>query len=346
MPDGGCDTSSPLRARPSSPPPRSRAHRRPMRCYIGRRRVRQWQLRHFLLTKPRVVPHRLPHPRRRLRRPQTRYGSDRTDPVLRLDRCGVGSGRRGEVQGWAVSVGVFRRVHDRVQASWPLSDSFLRRKGAVTLTSSINDVSGLATAFSPAFPSTRLRFVTALHGGLGVSVFTLTTKRRLLRSSCHVAMCTFLFFALGSILLSLASLSTPSWRSLYIISSVPSVIFVIVVVPFIAESPRWHLVHGDVTAAMATMRSIAKTNGKDLPDNVFLALDDRKAAQENKKDAARSTIIDVIRSQVTGPRSPLSSSSTFHSIAYYGLTAECQNLRHGPAHSVDLNAAAEMPPTP
>ncbi|XP_020269501.1 organic cation/carnitine transporter 4-like [Asparagus officinalis] len=241
---------------------------------------------------------------------------------------------------------IFFPPHSLRLASWPLSDSFLRRKGAVTLTSSINDVSGLATAFSPAFPSTRLRFVTALHGGLGVSVFTLTTKRRLLRSSCHVAMCTFLFFALGSILLSLASLSTPSWRSLYIISSVPSVIFVIVVVPFIAESPRWHLVHGDVTAAMATMRSIAKTNGKDLPDNVFLALDDRKAAQENKKDAARSTIIDVIRSQVTGPRSPLSSSSTFHSIAYYGLTAECQNLRHGPAHSVDLNAAAEMPPTP
>lgn len=113
--------------------------------------------------------------------------------------------------------------------------------------------------------------------------------------------------------------------------------------PFIAESPRWHLIHGDVTAAMATMRSIAKTNGKDLPDNILLTLDDCKV-QENKKGIARSTIIDVIRSPVTAPRLAFSVIINFViSIVYYGLTLNVKNLGTDLHISVMLNAAAEMP---
>lgn len=78
-----------------------------------------------------------------------------------------------------------------------LSDSFLGRKGALTLTSSINAVFGLATAFSPSFPFyAALRFVTGLStGGLGVSVFILTTEPVGPSARSPVAMCTFLFFA-------------------------------------------------------------------------------------------------------------------------------------------------------
>lgn len=80
---------------------------------------------------------------------------------------------------------------------------------------------------------------------------------------------TFYFFSSGSDIAYFFQL----WCSLYIASSVSSVLLVVLVLPFLREAPRWCLVRDKVDEAMKFMHEIAISNGKHLPDGILLALD-------------------------------------------------------------------------
>lgn len=224
-----------------------------------------------------------------------------------------------------------------------LSDSFLGRRGTLILTCTMNASFGILTALSPSFPFyAALRFLTGLStGGVGLSAFVLTTEPVGASRRGAVAMSTFYFFSFGTITLAVGAYFLQSWRSLYIASSIPSLLFVVAVLPFVSESPRWRLVHDGAPAAMDIMQSIARTNNKHVPDNVFLALD--CTAQDQKKKSTTS-IVDAVRSPVTRTRLGLSVTINFLlSIAYYGLSLNVKNLSTNLYISVILNAAAEIP---
>ncbi|KAJ7948513.1 Organic cation/carnitine transporter like [Quillaja saponaria] len=237
-----------------------------------------------------------------------------------------------------------------------LSDSFLGRKGSLIVVCILNTIFGCLTALSPDYWSyVLLRFLTGFStGGVGLCAFVLSTEPVGPTKRGAAGMSTFYFFSSGIALLSAIAYIFQTWRVLYIASSLPSLLFLILVLPFITESPRWYLVRGKINDAMKLMSSIAKCNGKHLPEGVVLVLDEAANSgsgydltykgQLEDKDAASGSIIDVLRSPMTRIRLFLAVAINFLcSVVYYGLSLNVVNLETNLYLNVLLNAVAEMP---
>ncbi|XP_057539582.1 organic cation/carnitine transporter 4 isoform X1 [Amaranthus tricolor] len=239
-----------------------------------------------------------------------------------------------------------------------LSDSSLGRKGSLTTICLLNGILGCLTALSPNYlVYTFLRFLSGLGtGGVGMCAFVLATEPIGPSKRGVAGMSTFYFFSTGIALLSGIAYLFPSWRSLYVASSIPSILFVTFIIPFLSESPRWFLVRGKAKDAMKVMRLMAQSNGRILPQDVHLVLDDdanNTNYVENPKDdgspieereAIKGSLRDVLRSPVTRLRLYLAVVINFCcAIVYYGLSLNVVNLDTNLYLNVLLNAVAEMP---
>ncbi|XP_027343098.1 organic cation/carnitine transporter 4-like [Abrus precatorius] len=242
-----------------------------------------------------------------------------------------------------------------------LSDSSLGRKGTLTVVCALNAIFGCLTAFSPNyFIYVLLRLLTGFStGGVGLCAFVLATEPIGPTKRGAAGMSTFYFFSGGIAILSGIAYIFQTWRYLYIASSIPSIFYIILVLPFLSESPRWYLVRGRVSEATKLMSTIASSNGKHLPDGVFLALDEEASEPSNdgsgyditlknqsleNKDAHIGSILDVIRSPVTRVRLVLAVVLNFlGSVVYYGLSLNVMNLETNLYFNVILNSVAEMP---
>nr|CAD1832138.1 unnamed protein product [Ananas comosus var. bracteatus] len=240
-----------------------------------------------------------------------------------------------------------------------LSDSFLGRKGSLLVVCILNTVFGLLTALSPSYWTyVGLRLLTGFStGGVGLCAFVLATEPVGPTKRGPAGMSTFYFFSGGIAVLSGIAYLFPSWRILYVVTSLPSFLFLILILPFISESPRWYLVRRRTDEAMDVMRAIARANGKDIPNDITLKLDDddsreqeesnnlEKGVKEQKTErAAGGSIVDVLRTPMTRLRLILTVAINFLcSIVYYGLSLNVVNLKTNLYLSVLLNAVAEMP---
>ncbi|ONI13019.1 hypothetical protein PRUPE_4G197800 [Prunus persica] len=241
-----------------------------------------------------------------------------------------------------------------------LSDSFLGRKGSLTVVCIMNTIFGCLTAFSPNYwIYVLLRLLTGFStGGVGLCAFVLATEPVGPTKRGTAGMSTFYFFSTGIAILSGIAYIFPQWRELYIASSIPSLLFLLAVLPFVSESPRWYLVRGRITEAMKLMRAIAKSNNKHLPEGVVLALDeeannDSPTTNEedqtykellDSKDAISGSLIDVVKLPMTRMRLFLAVAINFLcSVVYYGLSLNVVNLETNLYINVLLNAVAEMP---
>ncbi|KAF7112161.1 hypothetical protein RHSIM_RhsimUnG0254400 [Rhododendron simsii] len=236
-----------------------------------------------------------------------------------------------------------------------LSDSFLGRKGSLTVVCILNAVFGILTALAPDYWTyALLRLLTGFStGGVGLCAFVLATEPVGPSKRGVAGMSTFYFFSTGIALLSAIAYLFKSWRSLYIATSIPSLLFLFVIVPFVSESPRWFLIRGKPNKALKIMREIAKYNGRSLPDNVMLALDEetkepangeQKKGENEAKQAISGSLIDVVRSRLMRVRLFLSVAINFLcSVVYYGLSLNVVNLGTNLYLNVFLNAVAEMP---
>jgi len=245
-----------------------------------------------------------------------------------------------------------------------LSDSSLGRKGSLTVVCALNTLFGCLTALSPNYwIYALLRLLTGFSsGGVGLTAFVLATEPIGPTKRGMAGMSTFYLFSGGIAVLSGIAYIFQSWRYLYIASSIPSFLYIILVLPFISESPRWYLVRGKVTEAMKLMSAIASSNGKHLPDGVFLALDDEAPSKKTQdsghditlmayknenlenKGALVGSIVDVIRSPITRVRLFLAVALNFlTSVVYYGLSLNVVNLETNLYLNVMLNSVAEMP---
>ncbi|KAL9277784.1 hypothetical protein ACSQ67_024992 [Phaseolus vulgaris] len=245
-----------------------------------------------------------------------------------------------------------------------LSDSSLGRKGSLTVVCALNTLFGCLTALSPNYwIYALLRLLTGFSsGGVGLTAFVLATEPIGPTKRGTAGMSTFYFFSGGIAVLSGIAYIFQSWRYLYIASSIPSFLYIILVLPFISESPRWFLVRGKVSEATKLMSTIASSNGKHLPDGVFLALDDEASSTKTQgsghditlmtyknesmenKDALVGSIVDVIRSPITRVRLFLAVALNFlGSVVYYGLSLNVMNLETNLYLNVILNSVAEMP---
>lgn len=237
-----------------------------------------------------------------------------------------------------------------------LSDSSFGRKGSLAIVCIMNAVLGILTAFSPSYyVYTLLRLLTGFStGGVGLCAFVLATEPIGPTKRGVAGMSTFYFFSGGIALLSGIAYIFQSWRALYIASSIPSILFIIFVIPFLSESPRWCLVRGKTKEAMEIMRKIAQCNGRHLPQGVELVLDDDNQGDDTQdlkdgailepREAIQGSLIDVLKSPVTRMRLILAVLINLCcSIVYYGLSLNVVNLDTNLYLNVLLNAVAEMP---
>ncbi|XP_024959293.1 organic cation/carnitine transporter 4 [Cynara cardunculus var. scolymus] len=233
-----------------------------------------------------------------------------------------------------------------------LSDSKLGRKGSLTVVCILNAFFGLLTSLSPNYLTyTLLRFLTGFStGGVGLCAFVLATEPVGPSSRGMAGMSTFYFFSGGIALLSGIAYIFQTWRSLYVASSIPSLLFVFLILPFISESPRWYLIRGQTDNAMKIMRAIAVTNGRSLPDNVYVSRDeevndnDQKGNEERSREVVTGSVIDALKSPLTRIRLILVVGINFAcSVVYYGLSLNVVNLETNLYVNVLVNAIAEMP---
>lgn len=226
-----------------------------------------------------------------------------------------------------------------------LSDSSLGRKGVLSLVCFGSATLGLLTAMSPNFwVYLTLRFLTGItNGGVGLSSFVLATEPIGPSRRGPVGMSALCFFSFGVAMLSGVAYFANTWRLLYVVTSIPSAFYCLLVVPFLWESPRWYLVKGKLEAAMEVMRSIAATNGKSIPAGVSLALDgDESDATETGESSG--SLVDVFKSPVTrGRMIAMTLIWLACAMVYYGLSLNMGNLGTNLYLSVFLNGIAEIP---
>jgi OCT family organic cation transporter-like MFS transporter 4/5 len=233
-----------------------------------------------------------------------------------------------------------------------LSDSFLGRKGSLQVVCVLNAVFGLLTALSPNYwVYAVLRLLTGFsNGSVGICSFVLATEPIGPSRRGAAGMSTFYFFSGGmAVLAGVAALFQSSWRLLYIVTSLPSLVFALAVMPFLPESPRWYLVRRRPDDAMRVLRAIAATNGRHIPDNVALKIDDEgedtdTAGRKVEVSASSGTVLDAFVSRATRVRLVLLVIIYFLcSVVYYGLSLNVVNLKTNIYISVLVNSLAEMP---
>ncbi len=136
-------------------------------------------------------------------------------------------------------------------------------------------ISGLITAAAPNYWAyVIMRGVTGLStGGVGLSSFVLATEPVGPSRRGQMGMSAFYFFSLGVMALPVFAFYTGSWRLLYVVTSIPAVIYCAIILPFVCESPRWYLIQGRLEEAMAVLRNFATLNGKSVPSWVSLTTD-------------------------------------------------------------------------
>uniref|UniRef100_J3M1P9 H(+)/Pi cotransporter n=2 Tax=Oryza brachyantha TaxID=4533 RepID=J3M1P9_ORYBR len=235
-----------------------------------------------------------------------------------------------------------------------LSDSFLGRKGSLQVVCVLNGVFGVLTAFAPNYWAyAALRLLTGFSAGsVGLCSFVLATEPVGPSRRGAAGMSTFYFFSGGIAALSgIAALFPSSWRALYVVTSIPSLVFVVAVLPFVSESPRWYLVRRRAGDALRVVRAIASCNGRSIPVDVTLKLDDEGdddagggGKEVDSSASASGSIIDVFRSRTTRFRLVLSVViNLLASVVYYGLSLNVVNLKTNLYISVLVNSLAEMP---
>lgn len=234
-----------------------------------------------------------------------------------------------------------------------LSDSKLGRKGSLLVVCILNAIFGCLTSLSPNYwIYALLRLLTGFAtGGVGLCAFVLATEPVGPSKRGYAGMSTFYFFSGGIAILSGVAYIFRSWRQLYVATSIPSVLFLVLVLPFVSESPRWCLIRGKTDRAMKIMREIAESNGRSLPEGVMLAVDeeangpaDKSLKETETEEAMTGSIVDVLRSPLTRIRLFLAVTINFFcSIVYYGLSLNVVNLGTNLYLNVFLNSVSEMP---
>ncbi|KAL4030216.1 hypothetical protein IC575_008452 [Cucumis melo] len=224
-----------------------------------------------------------------------------------------------------------------------LSDSSFGRKRSLILVCILNTVFGCLTALSPSYwIYVLLRLLTGVStAGNALCAFVLSTEPIGPTRRGTAAMSSCYFFSGGIALLSGIAYIFQSWRKLYIVSSIPSLVYLIVVVPFLSESPRWFLVRGKLEETMKTLTTIAHSNNKHIPKGVVLTLDTKNNQTTDNKN---NNIIDIMHSPTARTRLIGGVGVNFmNAVVYYGLSLNVVNLKTNLYINVLLNAAAEMP---
>ncbi|ERN14918.1 hypothetical protein AMTR_s00032p00186620, partial [Amborella trichopoda] len=205
-------------------------------------------------------------------------------------------------------------------------------------------LAGLFTSLSPnIWTYSSLRFISGFaRATVCTSALVLSTELVGRRWRGEVGVIGFFCFTIGFLSLPIMAyfFQNSSWRVLYLMISLPTFFYSILVHFFVKESPRWLLVRGREEEALKILRSMARLNGKSIDFNIEALCIEEEAWNVNvysamkilweKKWAFRRLLAIMVVNFGVG-------------LVYYGMPLGAGNLDFNLYLSVTFNALAEFP---
>ncbi|KAG9442415.1 hypothetical protein H6P81_018269 [Aristolochia fimbriata] len=221
-----------------------------------------------------------------------------------------------------------------------LADLYLGRKKTVLFSCLLTSITAYLTSLAPnIWIYALLRFSNGFaRSGIGICCLVLTTEAVGRKKRGQVGQYGFFFFSVGFLSLPLMAYPTRhSWRTLYKLISLLPLVYSLLIIPFISESPRWLALKGRSGEAMEVLNKYAKQNGKTLPVN--LAVSTPSESKQNtdlneslwSKGWATKRVINVM------------AAGFGIGFVYYGIQLNVENLNFDLYYSVALNALMEIP---
>ncbi|CAA7056744.1 unnamed protein product [Microthlaspi erraticum] len=226
-----------------------------------------------------------------------------------------------------------------------LADSSLGRKNMLLLSCLIMSLSSMLTAFSTniwlyAF----LRFVNGCgRATVGTCALVLSTELVGKKWRGQVGAMGFFCFTLGFLSLPMLGYinNGNSWRYLYVWTSIPTLVYCMVVRFFVRESPRWLIVKGRKEEAVSTLQSIS--SNKNTMSFSNLCFDVKEDGSGSNPD-----VYDALKILVRKPWSlwrllTVMAVGFGIGMAYYGMPLALANLNFNLYLGVVFNALSEFP---
>ncbi|CAF2207549.1 hypothetical protein HID58_028102 [Brassica napus] len=224
-----------------------------------------------------------------------------------------------------------------------LADSSMGRKNMLFLSCLIMSISTMLTVFSPnIWVYAFLRFVNGVgRATVGTCALVLSTELVGKKWRGRVGIMSFFGFMLG--FLSLPAMAYinrgNSWRILYIWTSVPTMVYCVMVRFFVCESPRWLFVRGRREEAISILKRVASSDV-----TMILPFEE----QENIDEKPSVNIYAAMKVLVE-KRWALKRLSTVMAVAfgiglvYYGMPLALSNLDFNVYMSAAFNALMDLP---
>ncbi|KAM1004137.1 hypothetical protein ACFX13_004437 [Malus domestica] len=230
-----------------------------------------------------------------------------------------------------------------------LADTSLGRKNMLFLSCLMMSLSTFLTAFSTnIWIYSVLRFITGFaRATIGTSALVLSTELVGRRWRGQVGVMGFFCFTLGFLSLPAIAyaLRAHSWRTLYFWTSIPTLLYSIMVHFLVCESPRWLFVRGRKEDAIETLKCIAPVNSTTIKAPLTSSfISSLSFEQETWKVDLYSAIDALVKRKWAFRRlSAVMAIGYGIGMVYYGMPLALGSLEFNLYLSVTLNALSELP---
>ncbi|XP_062087989.1 organic cation/carnitine transporter 3-like [Humulus lupulus] len=225
-----------------------------------------------------------------------------------------------------------------------LADSLLGRKKMLSLTCLAMAMSTFLTAFATnLWTYSVLRLISGFgRATIGTCALVLSTELVGKQWRGQVGVIGFFCFTLGFLSLpALAYLNIgSSWRNLYVWTSIPTILYSLVVHFFVLESPRWLFINGRKEEAVGTLKTMAEANHESLT----MSFSNLPFEKETWNVDLYSAIKILLEKKWALRRLLAVMAIGFGvGLVYYGMPLALGNLTFNLYLSVTFNALSELP---
>lgn len=235
-----------------------------------------------------------------------------------------------------------------------LADSSLGRKKLLLISCITMSLASFLTIFSPnIWVYSAVRFVSGFgRSSISTCVLVLLMEKVGRKWRPRLGIMQFFFFTLGFLSLPLIAYVNRdnSWRALYLCTSIPAILYCILLQFFVSESPRWLYMHGFVEEAIAILEKSAAPN---YPSELKLLLVSAGMPSEDVEETSKTnnhpykSMKDLFAKRWAMKRTLTVMVLGFGiGMVYYGMPLGVGNLGFNIYLSVLFNALLEIPSYP